>query len=382
MDDAPLSERAELQLSRLPDDTLLLQLSGGWRLQNHLPAATDALRQLASDPQPAAVAFDTGRITTWDTGLLTFLRKITAHCHQAGIPVDRQGLPAGVRRLLDLAAATPERQGARRTEAATSLLTRIGHGALAWRQGTTETLAFIGEATLAFGRLFTGQARFRRSDLVAIIQECGPQALPIVTLISFLVGLILAFMGAIQLRQFGAQVYVADLVGLGMAREMGAMMTAIIMAGRTGAAFAAQLGTMTANEEIDALKTLGIPVMDFLVLPRLLALMLMLPLLCLYANLVGILGGLVIGVGMLDLGFLQYFYQTQIALTLTDFGLGLIKSAVYGVLIAFAGCLRGIQCGRSASAVGAATTSAVVTSIVLIVIASAALTVIYDVLGI
>jgi phospholipid/cholesterol/gamma-HCH transport system permease protein len=160
------------------------------------------------------------------------------------------------------------------------------------------------------------------------------------------------------------------------------MMAAIIMAGRTGAAFAAQLGTMTVNEEVDALTTMGIAPMEFLVLPRMLALMLMLPLLCLYANLLGILGGFVVGVGMLDLGAMEYFNQTQAALSLTDFGVGLINAAIYGVLVAFAGCLRGMQCGRSASAVGDAATSAVVTALVWIIVSTGILTVLYSVLGI
>jgi phospholipid/cholesterol/gamma-HCH transport system permease protein len=203
-----------------------------------------------------------------------------------------------------------------------------------------------------------------------------------VSLISFLVGLILAFMGAVQLRQFGAQIYVADLVGLGMAREMGAMMTGIIMAGRTGAAFAARLGTMTVNQEIDALTTMGLPPMEFLVLPRILALVLMTPLLCVYAVLLGMLGGALVGVWMLDLGFMQYYQQTLYALRLMDFVAGLIKGGVFGVLVALAGCLRGMQCGRSASAVGEAATSAVVTGIVWIIVSEAILTVIYDVLGV
>ncbi|HSX81679.1 MAG TPA: ABC transporter permease, partial [Candidatus Saccharimonadia bacterium] len=201
-------------------------------------------------------------------------------------------------------------------------------------------------------------------------------------LISFLVGLILAFMGANQLRQFGAQIYVANLVGLSMAREMGAMMTGIIMAGRTGAAFAAQLGTMVVNQEIDALITLGLKPVEFLVVPRMLALMLMVPLLCIYADLVGILGGAVVGVGMLHLGAAQYYQQTLSALHLLDFVVGLIKGTVFGILIALAGCLRGMPCGRSASAVGAAATSAVVTGIVWIIVSDAVLTVMYDILGI
>ena len=225
-------------------------------------------------------------------------------------------------------------------------------------------------------------ARFRASDLTLTIQQVGAQALPIVSLISFLVGMILAFLGSVQLLQFGAQIYVAPLVGIGMARDMAAMMVGIILAGRTGAAFAAQLGTMQVNEEIDALATFGFAPIDFLVLPRVLALVMMTPLLCLYADLLGIIGGAFVGVTFLDLPPITYFQATQDGVRLIDFAGGLIKAAVYGVVVAVAGCLRGMQCGRSSAAVGQATTSAVVTSIVFIVVSMAILTLIYHALGI
>ena len=259
---------------------------------------------------------------------------------------------------------------------------RLGQGVLTAVESTHGLLTFLGQVVLAFGQFIRGRARFRGVDLWLMVQECGAQALPIVSLISFLVGLILAFMGANQLRQFGAQIYVANLVGLSMAREMGAMMTGIIMAGRTGAAFAAQLGTMVVNQEIDALTTMGLTPMEFLVVPRMLALALMVPLLCIYADLVGILGGAIVGVGMLHLGAAQYYQQTLSAVHLLDFVVGLIKGTVFGILVALAGCLRGMQCGRSASAVGAATTSAVVTGIVWIIVSDAVLTIMYNVLGI
>src|SRR4029079_12126835 len=242
-------------------------------------------------------------------------------------------------------------------------------------------LAFLGEASIAFARLLVGRARYRRSDLLIILQEVGAQALPIVSLISFLVGVILAYVGAVQLRQFGAQIYVADLVGIGMTREMGARAAAVIMAGRSGAAFAAQLGTMQVNEEIDALTTLGISPIEFLVLPRILALALMMPLLCLYADLLGLLGGLAVGVGMLDVGVTEYYVRTAEAISIADCVAGLLKASTFGILIAVAGCLRGIQCGRSSAAVGAATTSAVVTGIVLIIVSDALTTVIFDLIG-
>jgi phospholipid/cholesterol/gamma-HCH transport system permease protein len=227
-----------------------------------------------------------------------------------------------------------------------------------------------------------GKACFRRSDMVQLVREAGADALPIVSLISLLVGLILAFVAAAQLQMFGAQIYVANLVGIAMVRVMGAVMTGIIVAGRTGASYAAQLGTMQVNEELDALETLGVSPTEFLVLPRMLALCIMMPLLGLYADLMGVLGGLIVSTGMLGIGPMQYLRQTQAAVGLDDFFVGLFHSAVFGVLVALAGCLRGIQCGRSASAVGQATTSAVVTSIVSIIVATAIITVTCNVLGI
>jgi phospholipid/cholesterol/gamma-HCH transport system permease protein len=234
---------------------------------------------------------------------------------------------------------------------------------------------------LALGALLRGRARFRISDLLAVIQDCGPRALGIVSLISFLIGLILGFVGAVQLQQFGASIFVANLVAIAMTREIGCIMTAIVMAGRTGAAFAAQLGTMNTNQEIDALSTMGIPPMEFLVLPRMLALILMMPLLTIYADLVGILGGAVVGMGMLGLGPTEYFEQTRGAVSLTSFFIGVSKSAVFGVLVALVGCLRGMQSGRSAAAVGLAATSAVVTSIVLIIVIDGIFAVVLSVVG-
>lgn len=202
------------------------------------------------------------------------------------------------------------------------------------------------------------------------------------TLVSFLVGLILAFMGANQLRQLGAQIYVADLVAIAAAREMAGMMTGIVMAGRTGAAFAAQLGTMKVNEEIDALITFGISPMDFLVLPRMLALILMMPLLTIYSLAVSLVGGVVVSVAVFGIDLWPYLEHTRTALTLHDIGSGLFKASVFGVLVALAGCLRGLQSGRSAAAVGVAATSAVVMAIVLIIVAEGILAVIYHALGI
>jgi phospholipid/cholesterol/gamma-HCH transport system permease protein len=219
-------------------------------------------------------------------------------------------------------------------------------------------------------------------DLAAQVEDCGPSALPIVTLISLLVGLILAFVGSVQLALFGAQIYIADLVSLGMTREMGALMTAIIMAGRSGAAFAAQIGTMNVNMEIPALRVMGFSEVDFLVLPRLLALVFVMPFLCLYSDLMGILGGAIVAISFFDIPLSMFMHRTMESVTLTDFFIGLFKCGLFGVLIAIAGCMRGVQCGRSASSVGQAATSAVVTSIVFIVVADSLVTLVCNRLGI
>lgn len=371
---------AELSLSQHADGILLVTLAGRWSVGGQTPPVhrvTDALTNGVK-----TLRFDTQEVTAWDSGLLNFVAKVIEHCGAQGIGVENSGLPAGVVSLLKLANAVPERAGARRAAGKESFLHEVGIEAIDSVRSAGEIVRFLGEAALAFFRMLTRQARYRLSDVMLVIQQVGAQALPIVSLVSFLVGLILAFVAAVQLEQFGAQIYVANLVALAMAREMGAMMTGIILAGRTGAAFAAQIGAMTVNEEIDALRTTGLDPMEFIVLPRMLALVLMTPLLCLYADLMGILGGAVVGAMMLDITFFEYFTQTRSAASLTDFGSGLFKAGVYGIIVAVAGCLRGMQCGRSSAAVGEAATSAVVTGIVFIVVASAILTIIYNALDI
>jgi phospholipid/cholesterol/gamma-HCH transport system permease protein len=370
-----------LSLHREADGTLVVRLAEAWRLSSALPPLGIVDRELA-DSAPRRIVFDSTQLGAWDSGLLTFLTDLDALCSRRGIPVERDGLPTGVRRLLALASAVPERAGARQESAAPSWLARVGLAFLHARQPMLDVLDFIGEVALAFARMLGGRARFRRSDLLLLVQQAGADALGIITLISFLVGTILAFVGAVQLQQFGAAIYVADLVGIAMVREMGAMMTAIVIAGRTGASYAAQLGSMKVTQEIDALTTMGISPLEFLVLPRMLALCLMMPLLCLYADFIGILGGGAIGVGMLHLGPLVYYRQTAAAVHVGDLVGGVVKASVYGVLIALSGCLRGVQCGNSSAAVGEAATAAVVTGIVLVISACGLFAVMFYVLGI
>lgn len=377
------SEQTTLTFARPDNHTLLLRLTGNWTLQDQLPSPDEVERALDSDgPSPARLAFDTAGLGRWDSGLLTFLLAVREKALADKVEFDQQALPDGVRGLLRLATAVPERSGSRREQTRPSFLARVGTGWLSFSRGSGEALTFIGDATLSLIRLLTGRAQLRGGDVMLLIQQCGAQALPIVALISLLVGLILAFVGAVQLKLFGAQIFVANLVAIGMTREMGAMMAAIIMAGRTGAAFAAQLGTMQVNEEIDALKTLGVEPTDFLVLPRMVALILMMPLLCIYANVLGILGGFIVGVGVLDLPPVQYWNQTIAWLRPGDLAFGISKSVIFGVIIAISGCLRGMQAGRSAAAVGDAATSAVVTAIIWIIVADGLAAVMSNVLGI
>ena len=373
---------ASLDFETPSGDTLVLRLAGDWRTQEHLPPADEAESRVRSSSGLRRLTFETSAVSEWDSGLLVFLVRLKNLCQAQGVQLDPSGLPDGVGDLLRLAFAVPEKKDTGRGGAAPSFLARVGKGALSARDEAVEMTSFFGDALIALARFALGRARYRRSDLWLFVQDCGAQALGIVSLISFLVGLILAFVGAQQLALFGAQIFVADLVAIGMFRVMGAMMAAIVMAGRTGAAFAAQLGTMTVNEEIDALRTLGIGPMEFLVLPRMLALILMLPLLAIYADLVGVLGGAVVGIFLLDITPTQYYEETVSALNLRHFAVGLVQAAAFGVLIAVAGCMRGMQSGRSASAVGDAATSAVVTAIVMIVISLAIFTVVFNALGI
>jgi phospholipid/cholesterol/gamma-HCH transport system permease protein len=357
-----------------------IRLGGDWLLHQSFPDPGEILTAIQANPTASLVLAD-DQLGHWDTALLTFLKRIIDDGQGGARQFDATRLPGGVRALLDLAYAVGERAGARKEAKRESFLAAVGKRSLDSFGRMREGVTFLGSASLALVRFVTGRARFQGSEFLLIIQDVGARAFGIVSLISFLVGMILAFVGAVQLSQFGAGIYVANLVGLAMAREMGAMMTAIIMAGRTGAAFAAQLGTMRVNEEIDALSSMGIDPMEFLVVPRMMALMLMMPLLVLYADLMGILGGMVVGVGMLDLGVFEYIEQTRRSVSLTQVNIGLVKGVVFGVLVAVAGCLRGMQCGNSSQAVGMAATSAVVTSIVLIIVTDGLFAVVLNVLG-
>lgn len=372
----------DFEVGRTEQGYPLVRLSGDWILQRGMTSAERILGDLDLATGPGPVVVDGSGLGRWDSALVSVLVQLRQSCEARGLEMQPCNIPEGLRRLVDLALAVPEKAGARRKDKTLSFVENVGGQFLDALRSSGDMLTFLGEAMVALGNAVRRRARFRPSDMLLILEECGPQALPIVTLISFLVGMILAFVGLVQLEQFGADIFVANLVAVAMVREMGGMMTGIIMAGRTGAAFAAQLGTMNVNDEIAAFRTLGIPPTEFLVLPRMLALIFAVPLLTIYANVVGMVGGSVVAGLLSDVSLLQYYVQTSTSVTLGDWAGGLFKSVIYGIIIAIAGCLRGMQCSKSASAVGEAATSAVVTAIVFIILAEALLTVVYTVLGV
>jgi phospholipid/cholesterol/gamma-HCH transport system permease protein len=373
---------ARLELRQPTPDSLEVRLGGPWLLTSDPPDLVDAVARRVADAPVRRIVVDAARLDAWDSMLIAELRRLRTLCGDHKVEVDLSALPEGAQRLVDLSTATPERPPPRRSRSRHGFRTAVGVEALRAVRSVGEMIGFLGETMQALNAALRGRARFRWVDLSQVMQEHGPAALPIVGLVNILVGMIVAFIGAIQLERFAAEIYVANLVGIGVVREMGPMMTAIILAGRTSAAFAAQLGTMQVNEEISAFRTLGIPPMQFLVLPRVLALVAMVPLLTIYADVIGIFGGAVVALVKLHLSLTLFYEQLIGAVSVTDWVGGLIKSAVFGVIIVLSGCLRGMQAARSASAVGYAATSAVVTGIVFIIATDAIFTIIYIILGI
>lgn len=356
-----------------------IRVGGCWHLDDAWSNTARAALEGISDTGVTRLKVIADNLDEWDSGLLVFLVEAVKRAREHDIEVEMV-LPEGLQRLVHLAFAVPAKEGAVRHEEKQNFLSRLGGKVLDFVPRITDFLIFFGELVFSIGRLFAGKTHMRGQDFLAAMQECGVQALPIISITSMLFGLILAFVGAVQLTQFGAQIYVAGLVGIGMLRVMGAVMVGVVMSGRVGAAYAALIGTMQVNEEVDALATLGLSPVDFLVLPRILALSLMVPLLTLYADIMGVMGGFVVAVLMLGLSPAEYLNATVQMVLLKHLLIGLIYATVFGIIIGLSGCYHGMRCGRSAQAVGQATTTAVVHSIVGIIIATAIITVICNVL--
>jgi phospholipid/cholesterol/gamma-HCH transport system permease protein len=371
MSESPQSRSAAASVSN-DGDQLRVALSGTWILTGPVP------RWLPPQTKPSQVLVRFEQLDSWDSSLALYLNNLCDWCRKQGIPCDNSALPAGLKSLLAQLEAAEKSSSKDRSR---DLFTAVGLAAQhTWAQ-IFAISHFVGECVLSMERLVKNPGRFRWRDCIAEMQECGAMALPIVGLVSFLVGVTMAYTGAVILRLFGGDIWVADLVGLSVTREMGAVMTAVVLAGRTGAAYAAHLGNMKANEEIDALSTLGVSPVDFLVVPRLVALSLMTPLLALYANCMGILGGMLIAMGILSIPPTAYWVEMLTIVDLSDIATGLLKASTFGMIVGMAGCLRGLQAERSAAGVGKAATSAVVTAIILMVVADALYAVIFNILG-
>jgi phospholipid/cholesterol/gamma-HCH transport system permease protein len=331
------------------------------------------------------VRIEAARLVGWDSLLVTVLWQLRARLLADGGTLDDSGLPSSARRLLALAvneAVVPPLPGRR-----SNPLAAIGNATIAG-------LAAIGAVTELLGGLLGGLAnsllprsrrnqggRMQAADLLDAVQRAGPSALPIVGLVNLLMGAILAFIGAAQLRRFGAQIFVSELVGLSLVRELAPVMTAIVLAGRTGGANAARLATMQGNEEIDALQVLGISERSFLVLPMTLSLVLTMPLLYFYACLIGMTGGALVAVIMLDLSPLAFASALVHVVPLSQFAFGAVKSMAFALLIGLVSCHVGLRAGRSAAAVGAAATRAVVVGIVGVIALDALFAVLADAIG-
>lgn len=368
------------------DGVLVVKVGGAWRLTEPHPTWHDvvpgAMKAQGDAALPHTVRVEAEDLAEWDSSLPIVLRQARRGAEAINAKFETVGLPPAAealeRKLTEGAGAAKSGDAG---PAPLDLFTAVGNVVNGLAGEGREFSRLVGECSFSIGRFFRGQAQFRWRDCLLEMQLCGGQAVPIVGVIAVLTGVILAYQASAQLRQFGADIFVADMVGIAMVREMGPLMTAVVLAGRTGAAFAATLGSMKANEEIDALQTLGVSPVDFLVMPRLTALFSMLPLLVLFANTLGILGGLIIALSILDIPANLYWTETKSFVDLSDLFTGLIKAATYGALIGLAGCLRGMQADRSASGVGQAATSAVVTSIFLIIVANAIYAVLFNILG-
>ncbi len=361
------------------DGNVVLSLCGNWKVGQKHTLSGDVIKQLPSEIK--SLSFDTSNLGEYDSSLISLILKVYTIAQAKSAKVDFSTLPEGIDAMLYLATAVAEAKTKKNSDRI-DFVNLVGKRTINFVSYLKDYIAFFGDISIAFCKALIGKARFRKIDLFSIIQKSGPEALPIVALISFLVGLILAFVGSIQLAKYGSEIFVADLVGIAMVREMGAMMVGIVMSGRTGASFAAELGSMKVNEEISAFRTFGISPMEFLVLPRIIALVCMFPLLTIFADVIGMLGGLVISVGMFDLSYEQYINRTLGALNLVQISTGIGKSFVYGAIVACIGCRMGLSCENSSSGVGRATTSCVVQSITWIIVADAIFAIIFTIFDI
>lgn len=340
---------------------------------NSLGLYTSEIRKRLDELQPKELIVDLTNIEYLDSSGALLLLEMERRARDQAVSFSFDNMPDEVRRIMELinprALITPPVKTAKKHR---YILEEIGEASEKLYKDLLRIMTFVGEILDALFRALRNPRLVRWEDVLFYVKRAGVDGLPILSLLSLLMGLIIAFMSSLQLKQFGANIYVASLVGIAIIRELGPMMTAIIVAGRSGSAFAAEIGTMKVNEEVDALVIMGFEPTQFLAVPKVLAAMVVVPILTLYADFFGILGGLLVGITGLDLTVQTYIQQTAKSITLFDFVSSLVKSVVFAALIAGISCQRGLQVRGGAEAVGAATTSAVVSSIFLIIVADSA----------
>lgn len=363
----------------LKENAILLELSGDY-LNYDDDHAKERLYIDAGKRSVKEISIDAKDLHQWDSTLVVVLCELVKIAKQKSLKLNLDNLPDNLHRLLDLA-FTVDRKPEKKSPLRAPWLEALGNWGMNIFSAFKKGLSFMHRCAISLGRFFASKAVMRKVDFMFALEDCSYKAVGIVSLVSFMIGLILAFVGAIQLKAFGAQIYVASLVAIGMTRIMGAIMVGVIMAGRTGASYAATIGSMQVNEEIDALKTMGIPTTDFLVLPRIVALTISIPFLTVLADFMGVLGGASVGVLLLDIAPQEYVKYSLEALDMTNFLVGVFHALVFGVVISLCGCYYGIYCGRNADSVGKATTQAVVSAIVWMIVMTGIITLILEVLG-
>ena len=355
--------------------TVNVRCAGVWTVQGIAPVEQRLAALASSDAGKWVI--DGSAISALDTAGAWLLHRTMRAVEQRGARVRISGLRPEFNTLLQLIAA----RAATAEPAApvkVGLLASIGQQAWSSLLGVSGMLAFIGESAIAFLRSLAQPHRIRWRPILHNLQTAGFEALPITGLLSFLMGVVIAYQGADQLQRFGANIFIADLVGLSMLRELSPLLTAIIVAGRSGSAYAAQIGTMKISEEIDALRTIGIGPQELLVQPKILALVIALPLLTVYADVAGVLGGMLMANSMLDISFSVFLDRLEDALSLSSFLTGIIKAPVFAVIIALVGCFQGFQVSGGADSVGRQTTVSVVQSIFLVIVADALFSIIFN----
>ncbi|MGC2047823.1 MAG: MlaE family lipid ABC transporter permease subunit [Gallionella sp.] len=356
-------------------DAVKVRCTGTWTVQG-IARLEQQLKDIAW-PDAADVEIDSSAISALDTSGAWLLHRTVSELEQHGRSVRIIGLRPEFSSLLDLISARAV-MPARLVQSKDGLLASIGKLASYGLENLSGLLAFVGESAIALLRLIIQPRRIRWRVILHNLQTAGFEALPIVGLLSFLMGVVIAYQGADQLQRIGANIYIADLVGLTMLRELSPLLTAIIIAGRSGSAYAAQIGTMKVTEEIDALRTIGVSPQELLVLPKMLALVIALPLLTVYADMTGVIGGMIMASTKLDVSFVVFLDRLGDAISLSSFLTGIVKAPVFAVIIALVGCFQGFQVGGSADSVGRQTTLSVVQAIFLVIVADALFSVVFN----